>query len=76
MPHRPKNKRGQPAPQHHPTGLDLMILARDMRSQWLISTFGRLSAKLARFGSEPVVRARRRTRLPSERLRLSDRPAM
>ena len=58
MTHLPESKRRHPEPRQRPTSLDLILLARAMRYQWFVSAFARLSAKLARLGSELVARPR------------------
>jgi len=77
MSHLSQGGRGEIVPPHHPTSLDLILQARAMRHQWLVSALARLSAKLARLGCGLVARARpSQTRQPvvPERLRFSGRP--
>jgi hypothetical protein len=54
----PESNRDQPVAGQRPESLDLILLARAMRYQWLVLAFARLSAKLARLGSELVTRPR------------------
>jgi hypothetical protein len=48
------SNRGHPASQARPGSLDPVMQARAMRYQWLVMTFRGLSARLARFGSQPM----------------------
>jgi hypothetical protein len=54
----PASERGRPVARQRPGSLDLILLARAMRYQWFVSASARLSAKLARLGSQLVARPR------------------
>jgi hypothetical protein len=54
----PESERGQAVAKRRLTSLDLLVVARDLRSQWFAFAFARLSAPVARLGSAQVARPR------------------
>jgi hypothetical protein len=54
----PESERGQAVAKRGLTSLDLLVVARDLRSQWFAFAFARLSTPVARLGSAQVARPR------------------
>jgi hypothetical protein len=54
MKHLSGSNPGRAASQGRPGNLDLVMRARGMRYEWLVSTCKGLSARLARFGSRSM----------------------
>jgi hypothetical protein len=54
----PESECSQAVAKRGLTSLDLLVVARDLRSQWFALAFARLSALVARPGSAQVARPR------------------
>jgi hypothetical protein len=57
MKHTSGSNPGHHASQGRPESVDLVMQARAIRHQWLVSTCEGLLARLARFGSQPMAPA-------------------
>jgi hypothetical protein len=57
MKHTSGSNPGRPASQGRPESLALVMQARAIRHQWLVSTCEGLSTRLARFSSRPMAPA-------------------
>jgi hypothetical protein len=54
----PESECSQAVAKRGLASLDLLVVARDLRSQWFAFAFARLSARVARLGSAQVARPR------------------